>query len=304
MKKKIISIFNLFFIFSIVTAQNYNDLSHLDLNYQIPVKTEDEIITFQKIDFDGNLGIPLFSNNLGVGVLNLGGNILGVQLKSEDTTEYGLFYKTYAGYTFIRKSSSFQRIRTTLFIKPTISSDFKDINKYDLFGEAGFQFGLRIHRNLLYSFGIKYSMQAFGGYLMPTLGFRWNPNRFFQTYAELPESFGVEFMVLKRFNLGFQYKSYLTTYRRSAENEHAFLQIASDNATAFIDYFWKQNWIIRFQAGYARENTFLYYNYSDNYVLNIAKFYFRGEMPEPTSTDVRDGIVVCLALKYRLYYDN
>lgn len=303
-RKQFLTIAFLLLVTSGLKAQNYNDIGALESGIQPVVSYQNSDSTLNILHSRLHFDIPVFWNRIEAATLGFSGNMLMLD-EGADYTALTNYYAAGLMFKYQRISLKNEKIHYIFYLNPLVASDFVDISLDDVQARAGLFLRIKQHRNLSYTIGLQYQHEYGGPYLLPTIGINWNPVPWFQLYFNAPYEANMEFMLAKRFSMGFSYHNNLSSYRLSKEENADYIEKLTSSGSIFFDYYFKQNFIIRLRGGYVFENELFRYAKDDVVEANVANFYYYPENSRQASRmPLTEALFGSLRFSYRLYFDR
>lgn len=255
-----------------VDAQEYVDLLKIGYGETFSNDFVDTSESTSVSSFDVDLTVPVVinENHAFITGVSFSKNNLQLAPNAENTSLYSTILKLGLASTYNEKWSS------TIILLPKIASDYKNITRNDFyFGGFGL---LKYQKNehLKYRFGIYGSMEAFGFFTVPIIGWYYlSPNKKFEMDMSLPISSDVNY-THGAFTYGIDYYGIGRSFRLYGDEEesNAYVDMSSLEFSSYVQFnALKKSVLIRAKFGYSSTNYEVYAD-GDEIDLGLAAFTF------------------------------
>ena len=199
---------------------------------------------------------------------------------------------------------------------PKISSDLEDVSKNDfqLGGIALFTFTKS--EKFKYKFGLYYNQEYWGSFLVPIIGFDWQPNDKLQAFGNLPINATLMYKLNNKFSAGLFFQAPAGSFRMNEnftvpENSimdtenikfpNAYIHKTTQEISLFLDYYITRNIVLNLKCGATIGRSYRVFAEDDKLDFKIAAFNF-GEERIQLNKDFSDGLIFELNFIYRLHF--
>ena len=155
-----------------------------------------------------------------------------------------------------------------------VYSDFIDVDASH-WQYGGFGLGYyRLNKNICFSLGIYYHMEAFGPFVIPVGGFEWSVNDRLFIYTLFPYLINAEYKLTNRFYVGAEINFIAETYKISQTDSNSLVDYVSDHPVgfpwsyldfnAFFDFYITNNLVVYAKPGVTYFRRLELYDKNDN----------------------------------------
>ena len=295
--KKIFFILLFFPLFG--NAQDYVDLLKIGFGQTFNNNFEDTESSTQVKSFEVDLTFPLILNEKNVLITGalFSRNNLQLFPNAEYISLYSTTIKLGLASTYSNKWSS------TLVLLPKIASDYQNISGDDFylggFGVLKFQ----KKGNLIYRFGIYGSMEAFGFFSTPIIGWYYlSPNQKFEMDMSLPISADINY-TSGNLTYGIDFIGIGRSFNINKEDASIYADLSSLEFSSYLQFnTFDKSVLLRAKFGYS-SNDYEVYAQGEKIDLGLSAFSF-GDDRNQLNPNINGGLFLKFEAIYRFHINS
>ncbi|MFH2140909.1 MAG: DUF6268 family outer membrane beta-barrel protein [Bacteroidota bacterium] len=274
--------------------QNFIDLISAGSNYTPDNKYEDADSSFKFSHNFFNIQYPHVFKNEDVFATKLSFNHYNIK----DNSSLDM-YIIYLQLGLLKNFN--ERTSLRFAVNPKIASQLKDIEKNDFLIPCTGILQFKTSENFTYGFGLLYSKELFGHFLIPALHAKWRINNSWFFYADFPSYGYLMYYPKKTFKTGIYLSSSTTSIRLSEKYYSNYIQKSYADFSLFFDLCITKNLVLRTKGGYSIMRSLDMYGKDDTVPFTFSVYEFNDNRTQ-LNNDIDDALFFEISLNYRYYY--
>ena len=289
----LVSIFILNFLPQIY-SQNFIDILNTGYYYIPENKYEDANGSFKFSNKYFNLQYPYVFKNKDIFATKL--SISNYQMKDSSALN---MYVVYLQLGMLKHFSDKTSLRFAVY--PEISSELTDIEKNDFLMPATAILQFKRSEKFTYGFGLMYSKELFGHFLVPMIHAKWLINNSWVFYADFPSYGYLMYYPKEKFKAGLYLSSSTSSIRLSDKYNSAYLQKSHADFSLFLDLYLTKKVVLRTRGGYSIMRSLDIYKKDDTvpFTFSIVEF---DDNRKQLNNNIDDAYFFDISLNYRFNY--
>lgn len=277
-------------------GQTYFEVFNLNYNYSPNNKYKNSDSKLDITDMNANFKVPVVLKNGDAFILGLSGNRLDLDNSNDSLQDMVL---SAANLQIGFNKSLGKKWQVLGVVIPKVSSDFKDISSEDLQCGGLLLFTYIKNEKLKYKVGVYYNQEYWGPFIVPILGFDWQPNDKWDIFGSIPISATVSYHLTKKINTGFYFQAPTSSYRLSEKDNSMYLARTTNELYWFNEFYITKNIVFQEKLSYSVGRSFRLYDKDDLLDAKISAFNI-GDNRIQRNTDVNNGLVFDVKIMYRV----
>jgi hypothetical protein len=289
---KTVALILAFCLIKFASGQNYIDLFKADyaINQNVYFDSAQVKTRLQEVNLDVTLPIVInknfalltgFSYELSNAIFSPLGSAFSVQ---------GATLKVGANIKHNTKWSG------TYMLLPKLATDFTNLTKRDLQLGGALLMKYEKHKNFNYKFGAYANSELFSTFVVPIFGFYYlDRKEKLELKVLLPLAGNLNYALTKKVAIGLNFKGQIRSYNLNG-NTANYLARSTNDATAYVQYGFKNN--LHFQLGIGRAIARSYREYTEKVNFALPLTYF-GDTRTQLNQDFEDSFY----LKFGVFID-
>jgi hypothetical protein len=289
----------LFFVFIVQSqskAQTYFEVFNLGYNYSPDNTYENSDAKMTVKDINANLRVPVLFKNGDALMFGATANSLSL-ISKPDTIKDRFLSSALLQLGYNKKLGD--KWQALLVALPKLSSDFKDISSEDFQYGGILLFTYTKNIKLKYKVGMYYNQEFWGPFIVPLLGFDWQPNDRWDIFGSLPISATASYHLTEKFNTGLYFQAPTSSYRLSENDRSAYLARATNELYWFNEYYITKNIVLQEKVTYSLGRSFRIYGRDDKVDAKISAFAI-GDDRTQLNNDINNGLIFDVKLMFRV----
>ncbi len=280
----------------IVKGQTYFELFNINYNYSPDNSFKKSNAKLIITDMNMNLRIPIVLKNEDALMFGVSGNRLNLN-SDIDTIKDMVLSSVNLQLGYNKKLGD--KWQTLFVVLPKVSSDFKDITSEDLQLGGILLFTYTKNEKTKYKIGVYYNQEYWGPFIVPILGFDWQPTEKWDLFGSLPISATATYHLTKKLNTGLYFQAPTSSYRLSEKDKSVYLARATNELYWFNEYYITKNIVFQEKVSYSVGRSFRLYGRHDKVDAKISAFNI-GDNRTQLNTDINNGLVFDVKLMFRI----
>jgi len=286
----------IFIICDDAAGQSYFEVFNLNYNYSPDNSYKHAQAALTIKDMNINLKAPVLMKNGDALMFGAGGNRLLLE-NNTDTIQNLTLSSANLQLGYNLKFG--ERWQALVVFLPKISSDFMDISNEDMQYGGILLFTCTKSDKYKYKFGMYYNQEFWGPFIVPLLGFDWQPNEKWEIFGSLPISATASYHITKKLNTGLFFQAPTSSYRLSKNNYSKYLARATNELYWFNEFYLTKNLVLQEKICYSLGRSFRLYASDDKVTAKVSAFNI-GDNRKQLNADADNGLVFDLKLMFRI----
>jgi hypothetical protein len=277
-------------------GQTYFEVFNLNYNYSPDNKYKNSDAKLTITDINANLKVPLVLKNRDAMIFGVSGNRLNLD-NNNDTIKDMVLSSANLQIGYNKKLGD--KWQALLVLLPKVSSDFKDITSEDMQLGGILLFTYTKNEKMKYKVGVYYNQEYWGPFIVPILGFDWQPTEKWDIFGSLPISATASYHLTKKLNTGLYFQAPTSSYRLSEKDSSRYLARATNELYWFNEFYITKNIVLQEKLCYSVGRSFRLYAKDDKVDAKISAFNI-GDNRTQLNTDINNGLVFDVKLMFRI----
>jgi len=277
-------------------GQTYFELFNYNYNYSPNNAYKNSNAKLNITDMNANLRVPILLKKGDALIFGVSGNRLSLN-NNTDTIKDRTLYSANLQIGYNKKLGN--KWQALLVALPKVSSDFKDITSEDLQIGGILLFTFTKNEKMKYKVGVYYNQEYWGPFIVPILGFDWQPTEKWDIFGSLPISATASYHISETINTGLYFQAPTSSYRLSEKDNSPYLARATNELYWFNELYITKNIVFQEKVSYSVGRSYRLYGKDDKMDLKISAFNI-GDHRTQLNTDINNSLAFDVKLMYRI----
>jgi len=277
-------------------GQTYFELFNYNYNYSPNNAYKNTDAKLNITDMNINMRVPIVLKNGDAWMFGISGNRLSLN-NNTDTIKDRTLSSVNLQIGYNKKLGN--KWQALLVALPKVSSDFKDITPEDLQMGGILLFTFTKNAKMKYKVGAYYNQEYWGPFIVPILGFDWQPTEKWDIFGSLPISATATYHISKIINTGLNFQAPTSSYRLSENDNSPYLARTTNELYWFNEFYIIKNIVFQEKVCYSVGRSFRLYGKDDKMDVKISAFNI-GDHRTLLNTDINNGLVFDVKLMFRI----